>query len=380
MSISLYQGVDVWNKWRDRYPKTKPDLSGAELQKTNLIGAALQSANLGGAKLSGADLRAANLKSADLRAADLIGANLSRADLIEADLGWANLSETNLIEANLMGANLSVASLNWADLGWTNLSWANLVEANLGGANLIGANVIEANLDGANLDKAVLWNTTIADVNLSRADGLDGCKHRGPSIIDHRTLKRSGMLPLEFLRGCGLSNTMIEFLPGLINQPIQICSCFISYAGEDEEFAKRLYTDLQRQGIRCWFAPEDLRIGERFWDDIDKAVRVREKLVVVLSQAALESEWIEGEIATAFAEEHRWKQTVIFPIRIDDAVMESDESWAAKLRADRSIGDFTNWKNDDAYKTAFDHVLGDLKADLFKRIRDIEIEGIRVTS
>ena len=57
----------------------------------------------------------------------------------------------------------------------------------------------------------------------------------------------------------------------------------------------------------------------------------------------------------AFEEERRRGQTVLFPIRLDDAVMETDEAWAAKLRA-RHIGDFRRWKDHDAYK-AFERVL-----------------------
>jgi hypothetical protein len=51
---------------------------------------------------------------------------------------------------------------------------------------------------------------------------------------------------------------------------------------------------------------------------------------------------------------------VVFPLRIDDAVMKTAEAWAAKLRA-RNIGDFLRWKDHDAYKQSFERVLRDLK-------------------
>jgi hypothetical protein len=50
---------------------------------------------------------------------------------------------------------------------------------------------------------------------------------------------------------------------------------------------------------------------------------------------------------------------VLFPIRLDDAVMETDEAWAGKLRA-RHIGDSTRWKEHDAYSKSFERVLRDL--------------------
>ncbi|MBU2468444.1 MAG: hypothetical protein KKC78_07340, partial [Proteobacteria bacterium] len=55
------------------------------------------------------------------------------------------------------------------------------------------------------------------------------------------------------------------------------------------------------------------------------------------------------------------KKTVLFPIRLDDAVMDTNKAWAAKVRQ-RHIGDFTDWKNHDSYKKAFDRLIRDLKA------------------
>ena len=40
--------------------------------------------------------------------------------------------------------------------------------------------------------------------------------------------------------------------------------------------------------------------------------------------------------------------------------MTTNEAWAAKLRA-RNIGDFTHWKDHDAYKQSFERVVRDLK-------------------
>jgi hypothetical protein len=50
---------------------------------------------------------------------------------------------------------------------------------------------------------------------------------------------------------------------------------------------------------------------------------------------------------------------VLFPIRLDNSVMDTNEAWAAKLRA-RNIGDFTCWKDHNAYRRSFERVLRDL--------------------
>lgn len=66
---------------------------------------------------------------------------------------------------------------------------------------------------------------------------------------------------------------------------------------------------------------------------------------------------------TAFEKERKNPgNTVLFPIRLDDAVMDTDKAWAADIRRTRHIGDFTDWKNHDSYKSNFDRLLRDLKA------------------
>ena len=54
-----------------------------------------------------------------------------------------------------------------------------------------------------------------------------------------------------------------------------------------------------------------------------------------------------SEVEAAFEKERKQKRTVLFPIRLDDAVMETDEAWAAEIRRTRQIGDFRKWKEHD---------------------------------
>jgi TIR domain len=88
--------------------------------------------------------------------------------------------------------------------------------------------------------------------------------------------------------------------------------------------------------------------------------RLRDKVLLVLSQHSIKSDWVEDEVKTAFDEERKRGQIVLFPIRLDDVVMETKEAWAAKLRADRHIGDFRRWTDHDAYKQSFKRAVRDL--------------------
>jgi len=385
-------------------------LVGANLGGTNLLGASLNIANLGRANLSRANLGAADLCRADFYKANLGAADLHEAHLFQADLGVANLREANLRgadlreavlrEADLRGtdlrtadldlANLSLANLGDANLGLANLSRANLSDSNFSGANLGGANLgaaklrqanlpdadlREANLSAAdlskaNLSRAAFGNTYFGGTRLNGAIGLDSCQHSGPSYLDYFTLQLSWPLPLPFLRGCGLPDQYIDYLPSLLNQAIQFYSCFISYSTEDQKFADRLYADLQNKGVRCWFAPHDLQGGKKIHEQIEEAIRVYERLLLIISEDSMSSRWVKTEIANARKKQLEQKRRVLFPVRL--VSFEAIRAWklfdadvgddaAGEIR-EYFIPDFTHWKDHDSYTKAFDRLLRDLKA------------------
>jgi hypothetical protein len=267
----------------------------------------------------------------------------------------------DLGSADLAGAKLAHANLARTLLGRAELIDADLTSADLTDATIIAANFTNANLISTDLAGARLLATVFGLTDLSGCKGLEHCSHFGVSVIDFVTLQRSGPLPLAFLRGVGLPDDLIEYLPSLLKQAIQMYSCFISYSSRDEEFAQRLHADLQNKGVRCWFAPHDMAIGAKILDAIDEAIRTRDKLLLVLSEASIASDWVEDEVTKVFAEERQRKETVLFPVRLDDAVFATNEAWALKLRDNRNIGDFRRWKEHDAYQKGLERLLRDLQ-------------------
>jgi hypothetical protein len=188
-------------------------------------------------------------------------------------------------------------------------------------------------------------------------------------MIDGETLMKSGTLPAKFLRDCGLSESAIEAayagdaaaLEVTLGSEGEYYSCFISYSSKDEALAERLRHDLQERGVRCWYAPKDMPIGARILDTIYSAIRQREKLLLILSNQSVESDWVRDEVERAFAEERDRRDAIIFPIRIDDAVMHHSAAWAQKIRDTRHIGDFRSWRDEAEYRTALERLLRDLR-------------------
>jgi hypothetical protein len=185
----LKQGVEVWNRWRKENPRIIPDLSG----RVSLRGANLACINLAKANIrlrswaQVPDLSMVNLQKADPSSADLLGAVLAQADLSSANLRGANLGDTKLQTANLSGADLVATSFH------------------------------NTTLTRANFSNCLFGFTILHAVNLGSVVELESIDHDGPSFVDTRTLLRSRPSPpTAFLRGCGLPEKLIEYLPSLL--------------------------------------------------------------------------------------------------------------------------------------------------------------------
>ncbi len=144
-------------------------------------------------------------------------------------------------------------------------------------------------------------------------------------------------------------------------------ACFISYSSQDEAFAQCLHADLTSRGVSVWFAPHDLKIGARIRQTLDEAIGAHDKLLLILSESSINSDWVEKEVETAFEKERDQRKagtanpTVLFPIMIDDAVWNTPQAWAADIRRMRNIGDFRQWRNPPDYQNALTLLLRDLQ-------------------
>jgi hypothetical protein len=337
----LKKGVQEWNKWREQNPGIKPVLKGA-------------------------DLRDADLGCVDFEGADLSGVNFVRAHLESAKFREAILNDAILRKAFLARADLSSAALVRSDLGGAILLRADLSNSVLAGAVLAGAE-----LHGANLTEALLGGTLLGDVDLRSVKGLETVIHHGPSMIGIDTIYSSmGCIPDVFLRGAGVPEEFITHMKSLVANSIESYSCFISYSTKDREFAERLHGDLQNKNVRCWFAPHDVQGGKKLHEQIDEAIRVHEKVLLILSAESMNSEWVKTEIAKARKREVREKKQVLFPVRL--VPFEAIRDWecfdadagkdSAREIREYFIPDFSEWKEHDKYKKAFERLLKDLKA------------------
>jgi uncharacterized protein YjbI with pentapeptide repeats len=288
---------------------------------------------------------------------------------VEAWNAWREEHQTE--EIDLRGADLSGADLSGANLFVADLSGANLSGANLSGANLCSAHITTAMLKKTNLSSAMIGRTILGNVDLSEVIGLGDVYHFGPSTVGIDTLYKSqGKIPEAFLRGCGVPEDAIELARSIRAGPaIQWESCFISYSTKDEEFARRLHERMRAANMRVWFAPEDLKGGKKLHEQLFEAIQMNDRLLLVLSDYSILSDWVMTEIRKALEVEKKENRRKLFPIRLTD--FETVREWTcfdadigkdlAKEVREYFIPDFSNWKDHDAFEAAFARLQNDLK-------------------
>lgn len=151
--------------------------------------------------------------------------------------------------------------------------------------------------------------------------------------------------------------------------PVRFNSCFISFSTKDIEFAQTLYVDLRRHGVECWFSEHDMRSGEKVHEQIDRAILLMDKLLLILSEHSIRSPWVQTEIAKARKRESSERRRILFPIRlIDYEQLRNWECFDADSGTDSAreireyfILDFSGWAAPTSYQSALDRLLRDLR-------------------
>jgi uncharacterized protein YjbI with pentapeptide repeats len=364
----LKEGLASWNAWRTNDPKARIDLRTADLQGLVIDGDDRIGADLIGVDLSGANLQRANMPGVDLTGADLQGTDLRRA----------NLAHARLRGANAVGADFSHAALSDADLRDADLTGADLTGAFLFQALISNANLTRAQLNGtillhADLTDAKFGATTLANLDLSGTHGLSSIIHLLPSDVGCATLWKSrGSVPEEFLRGAGVPHNLLRRLHESIasKDDLILSYHFISHADADKDLALRLQARLSMEEMPAWVVPESLKrgsTGEISMDRVFELSKLYDKLIIVVSEESIETEWLKREIHVARRREHYEFRRILFPIRtIPEEVLGSDDGIGEILRSEYRVHDFSRWKY-ELSESAFRNLLDDLRTDAIRK-------------
>ena len=179
------------------------------------------------------------------------------------------------------------------------------------------------------------------------------------------------------MEGCGLGKWQIEALklnnPNLSQDqitdiiyeadrlrsesPIQLFNLFISYSRDDDPFVTHLENIFRKKDIRFWRDVYDMVVGP-IEKQIDKAIRMNETVLLILSKNSVNSDWVEFEVRKARELEKDLDRHVICPIALDDSWKSS--RWPQRLRyqiEEYNILDFSKWRDPAFFEQQFAKLL-----------------------
>src|SRR5262249_35931055 len=215
-------------------------------------------------------------------------------------------------------------------------------------------------------------------VNLSLAQGLEDTIHQEPSQVTISTLARSrGALSRAFFLKCGVSEGVLRsvLIPNPSSAPDQYDSCFICHSSHDVAFAERLVERLTNAGISVWYDNRQVQGGRPLTEQFSDAIRASDRLLLVVSEHSLASEWVTYEVseamrrATELSDREELRRSLLFPIRLLSmerlgSILESSptDSILRVLKAFHLL-DFTRWQEPESFDRACDRLIRDLRKD-----------------
>ena len=91
---------------------------------------------------------------------------------------------------------------------------------------------------------------------------------------------------------------------------------FISYSHQDSDFATELAAQLVKHKAKVWIDQWELHVGDSLIDRIQEAIQGASALIVILSQASINSEWCKKELSSGLLRELEEKRVVVLPALI----------------------------------------------------------------
>lgn len=286
---------------------------------------------------------------------------------------YQNGNRAILSNIDLTGAMIIARDLSGADLSSTILNRANLRRTILDGARLDNTSFREANLYRVNFNHAKVHNTDVTaaissftiytGMNLCGFKNLHKMEHQAPSSVGINTLeitkfylykqyKKAIHQQIEmFLKQCGIKENFLSFLSDAFQERTKFYNAFISYSSRDKSFSKKLYYALQKANVRCWYAPEELEIGDLFEYKINGAIRKYDKTILICSKNSLTSHWVEKEIARALRKKelsnrNNHKVNILLPVLLDNYIFNWNNPYQEEI-LQRLHYDFFGWEDNE---------------------------------
>lgn len=95
-------------------------------------------------------------------------------------------------------------------------------------------------------------------------------------------------------------------------------SLFLSHSSADKTFVEKLAKDLEGVGVNVRFDKWEIKVGDSLTGKIEEGLQANDYLGLVLSPAAVASEWVKAELSAAWCRQMSSRKIVVLPILYQD--------------------------------------------------------------
>ena len=135
-----------------------------------------------------------------------------------------------------------------------------------------------------------------------------------------------------------------------LDSELAVPTIFLCHNTSDKPFVRKLAQRLGQAGAHVWVDEAEINVGDSLTEKIGSAIEHADYLGAVLSQKAINSSWVQRELAIAIQKELKEKHVVVLPFLLEQVALPA-------FLSDKCYADFSD---PDNFESSFIRVLKSL--------------------
>ena len=95
-------------------------------------------------------------------------------------------------------------------------------------------------------------------------------------------------------------------------------SIFISHSSADKKYARKLFHEFNRIGVKAWLDEREIKVGDDIISNIERGLRESDYLAIILTSNSISSRWVEEELNSFRIQQINEGNTKVLPLLFEE--------------------------------------------------------------